>query len=76
MPERFEARGKGMLLLRFFQQTNREAMQPREEKTTVLTAADWVRMCRATYSRGFGAPNDMPQNERKIAKRIAAGETS
>ena len=57
--------GKGMLPLRFFQQINREAMQPREEKTIVLTAADWVRMCRATYSRGFGAPNDMPQNERK-----------
>ena len=68
--------GKGMLRLRFFQQSYREAMQPREEKATGLTIADWVRMCRATYSRGFGAPNDMPQNERKIAKRIAAGETS
>jgi hypothetical protein len=65
-----------MLRLRFFQQSYREAMQPREEKATSLTTADLIRMCRATYSRGFGAPNDMPQNERKIAKRIAAGETS
>jgi hypothetical protein len=54
-----------MLPLRFFQQSYREAMQPHEEKTTGLTAADWVRMCRATYSRGFWPTNDMPQNERE-----------
>jgi hypothetical protein len=65
MTERFEARGKGMLPLRFFRQINREAMQPREEKTTVLTAADWVRMCRATNKCGFRPPNDTPQNERE-----------
>jgi hypothetical protein len=65
MPERFEARGKGMLPFRFFQQSHREAMQSREEKTIDLTAADWVRMCRATYSRGFRPPNDVPQSERE-----------
>ena len=65
MTERFEARGKGMLLLRFFQQINREAMQPREEKTIVLTAADWVRMCRATYSRGLRPPDDIPQKDKE-----------
>jgi hypothetical protein len=62
--ERFAARGKGMLPFRFFQQSHREAMQSREEKTIGLTAADWVRLCRATYSRGFRPP-DMPQNERE-----------
>jgi hypothetical protein len=45
--------GKGMLLLRFFQQSYREAMQPREEKATGLTTADLIRMCRATSSRDF-----------------------
>jgi hypothetical protein len=45
--------GKGMLLFRIFQQSYREAMQPREEKATGLTIADWVRMCRATHSRDF-----------------------
>jgi hypothetical protein len=54
-----------MLPLRFFQQSDRETMEPREEKTTGLTAADWVRMCRAAYTRGFCLPNDMPQNERE-----------
>src|SRR4029453_5282473 len=39
---------KGMLPLRFFQQSHREAMQPREEKTRGLTTADLIRMCRAT----------------------------
>jgi hypothetical protein len=52
-----------MLPLRFFQQSYREAMQPHEEKTTGLTAADWVRMCRATSK--CVPPNDMPQNERE-----------
>jgi hypothetical protein len=63
MPERFEVRDKGMLPLRFFKQSYREAMQSREEKTIGLTAADWVRMCRATSKCGFRPPNDMPQNE-------------
>jgi hypothetical protein len=42
-----------MLRLRFFQQSFREATQPREEKARGLTIADWVRMCRATYGRDF-----------------------
>ena len=50
-----------MLRLRFFQQRYREAMQPREEKATGLTTADWVRMCRATYGRDF----QLSQNERE-----------
>jgi hypothetical protein len=50
-----------MLLLRFFQQRCREATHPREEKATGLTTADWVRMCRATYSRDF----QPSQNERE-----------
>jgi hypothetical protein len=54
-----------MLPLRFFQQSYREAMQPHEEKTTDLTAADLIRMCRATYSRGFSPPNNMQQNKRE-----------
>jgi hypothetical protein len=45
--------GKGMLPLRFFQQSYRETIQSREEKAIGLTAADWIRMCRATYGRDF-----------------------
>jgi hypothetical protein len=50
-----------MLLLRFFRQSYQEATQPREEKATGLTTADWVRMCRAIYSRDF----QPSQNERE-----------
>jgi len=53
--------GKGMLPLRFFRQSYREAMQPREEKATSLTTADLIRMCRATSSRDFQSS----QNERE-----------
>jgi hypothetical protein len=53
--------GKGMLLLRFFRQSYREAMQPREEKATSLTTADLIRMCRATSGHDFQAS----QNERE-----------
>jgi len=58
-------RAKAMLPLRFFQESCREAMQPREEKAIGLTAADWVRMCRATYSRGLRPPDDIPQKEKE-----------
>jgi hypothetical protein len=54
-----------MLPLRCFQQSYRDAVQPREEKTTGLTAADWIRMCRATYSSGLGATEVIPRNERE-----------
>jgi hypothetical protein len=50
-----------MLPLRFFQQSHREAMQLREEKTRSLTTADLIRMCRATYGRDF----QPSQNERE-----------
>jgi hypothetical protein len=53
--------GKGMLPLRFFQQSCRAVMQPREEKARGLTTADWVRMCRATSGRDF----QPSQNERE-----------
>jgi hypothetical protein len=50
-----------MLSLRFFRQSYREAMQPREEKATSLTTADLIRMCRATSGRDFQSS----QNERE-----------
>jgi hypothetical protein len=50
-----------MLSLRFFRQSYREAMQPREEIVTDLTTADLIRMCRATSGHGF----QPSQNERE-----------
>jgi hypothetical protein len=54
-----------MLPLRFFRQSYREAMQPREEKATSLTTADLIRMCRATSGRDF-QPSQNEREDRSI----------